>query len=192
MKTLRMTISSVTLLFAFTTLVFANPQQPTTLFNIPVKTLEGTETTLASQKGKVLLIVNTASKCGYTPQYETLEKVYEKYRSQGFEVLGFPSNDFGGQEPGTSADIRYFCKGTYHVTFPLFEKGSVSGDGIQPLYRYLLSQSSDNSPVKWNFEKFLIGRDGKVIKRFRSPVKPDSTIVTESIEAALKAAKTEK
>lgn len=189
MKTLRITFAPLLWVFFVICSASANSQKPATLYEIPVKTIEGTETTLQAYKGKVLLIVNTASKCGYTPQYETLEKVYEKYRAQGFEVLGFPSNDFGGQEPGTSADIRYFCKGTYHVQFPLFDKGSVSGETTQPIYRYLLAHASDSSPIKWNFEKFLIGRDGSVLKRFRSPVKPDSTIITDSIESALKAPK---
>jgi glutathione peroxidase len=156
-------------------------------FQIPVVTIEGKKTTLAAYKKNVLLVVNTASQCGYTPQYSGLQKLYAKYKDQGFVVLGFPSNDFGKQEPGKNSEIKIFCKGNYHVEFPLFEKGSVGGKEIQPVYSFLLQDTSDHSPVKWNFEKFLIGRDGVVQKRFRSDVAPDSAELTQSIEAALKA-----
>ncbi len=155
------------------------------LYDISVNTIDGQKTTLKPYVNQVMLIVNTASRCGYTPQYTALEKMYEKYKAQGLVVLGFPSNDFLGQEPGTNAQIKLFCQGNYHVDFPLFEKGPVGGDGIQPLYRYLLSHSDDHSAVGWNFEKFLIARDGKILKRFRSSTKPDSEEVVKSVEEAL-------
>jgi len=156
------------------------------LFSVPVKTIDGSSSSLKPYFGRVLLVVNTASQCGYTPQYEGLQKLYLKYQSAGLVVLGFPSNDFGGQEPGSNANIKLFCQGTYHVTFPLFEKGSVLGDKIQPLYVQLLKESADHSAVGWNFEKFLIGRDGKVRKRFLSAVEPQSPELDQAVSAALR------
>ena len=157
------------------------------LYSIPVSTIDGVKSLLGTYRKHVLLIVNTASDCGYTPQYEGLQKLYQKYKTQGFVVLGFPSNDFGGQEPGSNAKIKLFCQGTYHVDFPLFEKGSVSGSQPQPLYAYLLKEAPDHSPIKWNFEKFLVGKDGKIIERFRSAVLPESAELEQALSAALKA-----
>lgn len=132
------------------------------LYAIPLRTIDDEATTLAPYKGKVVLVVNTASQCGYTPQYEGLQKLHERYEKEGFAVLGFPSNDFGGQEPGSNAKIKLFCQGTYHVSFPLFAKGSVSGPKLQPLYAHLLGAARDHSAIEWNFEKILVGRDGTV------------------------------
>lgn len=161
---------------------FASP-----LFEIPLTTIDGTQSTLAPYQGRVILIVNTASQCGYTPQYEGLQKLYQKHKSKGFVVLGFPSNDFGGQEPGSNAKIKLFCEGTYHVDFPLFAKGPVSGSQRQPLYAFLLKESQDHSEVQWNFEKFLVGRDGRVIRRFRSGIEPQSEELDEALRLALQA-----
>jgi glutathione peroxidase len=160
------------------------------VLHFKMKSLSGEPVDLAKYQGKVLLIANTASECGFTPQYADLQAVNEKYAAQGLAVLGFPSNDFGAQEPGTSPQIAEFCKKNYGVTFDLFEKVVVKGDAKVPLYAWLTS--ADNTPsdpgeVKWNFEKFLIGRDGKVIARFRSKVKPTDDVVTKAIEAALAA-----
>jgi glutathione peroxidase len=158
------------------------------LFEIPVKDIDGKDASLNAYKGKVMLIVNVASKCGYTPQYEGLEAVHEKYKAKGFTVLGFPCNQFGGQEPGTNDQIKQFCSSTYHVTFPLFDKIDVNGEHRHPLYGALAGKDSPYpGDIKWNFGKFLIGRDGEILKRFDSKVKPDSPEMTEAIEAALAA-----
>jgi glutathione peroxidase len=138
--------------------------------------------------GQVLLIVNTASKCGYTPQYEGLEALHQRYAPQGFAVLGFPSNDFKGQEPGSEKEIQEFCTLTYGVKFPMFEKVAVTGDNATPLYKSL-AQSTGTAPG-WNFHKYLIGRDGRVVANFPSKVKPDDPAVIEAIERELKTPRT--
>jgi glutathione peroxidase len=163
---------------------------PASFYDLRVKTLEGEEQALGKHKGKVLLVVNTASRCGYTPQYQALQTVYDRYRSKGFEVLGFPSNDFGGQEPGSATEIRKFCSTRYKVSFPMFEKKPVSGKDKQVLYRWLIANEpgagGSPSEVAWNFEKFLVGKDGKVIARFKSGVNPESPEVLKAIEGALR------
>ncbi len=146
-------------------------------YDFEAKTIDGKTVKLDEYRGKVLLIVNVASKCGFTPQYEGLESLYGKYRDQGFVVLGFPCNQFGHQEPGTEAEIANFCKLTYDVKFPMFAKVDVNGDGAHPLYKWLKEQAPGilgSEFIKWNFTKFLIGRDGKVLKRFASNDKPES------------------
>ena len=150
-----------------------------------MKSLSGSKVELDKYEGKVLLFVNVASKCGATPQYESLEALYEKYKEDGLVVLGFPCNQFGKQEPGTSEEIATFCEKNYGVTFPMFEKIDVNGDAAAPLYKHLTSKEAvgaDAGPVKWNFEKFLVSRDGKVVARFRTPVQPDDPAVVEAIE----------
>ena len=167
--------------------MFAAEGNPS-LAGIPLKDINGKDTSLKAYKGQVLLIVNVASKCGYTPQYESLEAVHRKFKSQGFTVLGFPCNDFGGQEPGTNEEIKAFCSSKYSVTFPLFDKIHVKGAEQSPLYAALTGKDSPfPGDVKWNFGKFLIGRDGHIVKRWDSKVKPDSPEVTAAIEAALAA-----
>jgi len=157
------------------------------LTTIPFKTITGKETSLAEYKGKVVLVVNTASKCGLTPQYEALETIYDKYRKKGFVILGFPCNDFGNQEPGTGKEIRTFCKDKYDVSFPLTEKVHVKGPEQHPLYAALTGkEGAFPGDVAWNFGKFLIGKDGKPIARFEPKTTPDSPEVTEAIEKALK------
>ena len=157
------------------------------IHNIAVKDIDGKDTTLGAYKGKVLLIVNVASQCGYTPQYKGLETIYEKYKDKGFTVLGFPCNQFGQQEPGTNEEIKQFCSSKYNVKFPMFDKIEVNGPNRHPLY---VALAGDKSPypgnIKWNFNKFLIGRDGKIIKRFDSKATPESPEVTAAIEEALK------
>jgi len=158
------------------------------LYDIPVKDIDGKAATLAPYKGRVLLVVNVASECGYTPQYQGLEAVYKKYSAQGLTVLGFPCNQFGGQEPGTNAEIKQFCSTTFHVTFPLFDKVEVNGANRHPLYAALAGKGSPfPGNIKWNFGKFLIGRDGKIVARFDSGDEPDSPAVIKAIEAALAA-----
>lgn len=161
----------------------------TPLLEIPLKDIDGKETTLNAYKGKVVLVVNVASKCGYTRQYKPLETIYKKYKDQGLVVIGVPSNDFGGQEPGTNQEIKEFCTSKYDVTFPMLDKVGVKpGPGQHPLYAALTSkESAFPGPVAWNFGKFLIDRDGKLVARFSSGDEPDSQKVTEAIEKALKA-----
>jgi glutathione peroxidase len=156
------------------------------IHDIAVKDIDGKDTTLGAYKGKVLLVVNVASKCGLTPQYSGLEAIQEKYKGKGFTVLGFPCNQFAGQEPGTNEEIKQFCSTKYTVTFPLFDKLDVNGPKRHPLYVALAgSDSPFPGDIKWNFGKFLIGRDGKIIKRFEPKTTPDSPEVTAAIEAAL-------
>jgi glutathione peroxidase len=158
------------------------------LYDIPLKDIDGKDATLKPYAGKVLLVVNVASHCGFTPQYTALEALHQKYATQGLVVCGFPCNQFGGQEPGTDAEIKQFCTSKYSVTFPMFDKLEVNGANRHPLYVALAGQDSPfPGNIKWNFTKFLIGRDGKILNRFDSKVKPDSAEVTKAIEAALAA-----
>lgn len=158
------------------------------LYDIPLKDIDGKDTSLKAYQGKVLLIVNVASKCGFTKQYEGLQAIYKKYEGQGLVVCGFPCNQFGGQEPGTEADIKAFCSEKYDVTFPMFSKIEVNGAGRSPLYTLLAGKESPYpGDIRWNFTKFLVGRDGKILGRFDSKVKPDSEELTKAIEAALAA-----
>ena len=155
---------------------------------IKINTLDGKPSSLGAYKGKVVLLVNVASKCGLTPQYEALQSLQEKYEAKGFTVVGVPCNDFGSQEPGSSEEIQKFCKENYEVTFPLMEKIHVKGEGQHPLYARLTGKGAEfPGDIAWNFGKFLIGRDGKVLKRFEPRTTPDSAEVTSAIEAALAA-----
>ena len=158
------------------------------LYDISLKDIDGKATTLAPLKGRVLLIVNVASECGYTPQYQGLQAVFTKYEGKGLTVLGFPCNQFGGQEPGTNAEIKTFCSTTFHVTFPLFDKIDVNGANRHPLYAALAGKASPfPGDIKWNFGKFVIGRDGKILARFDSKFEPESPEVIKAIESALAA-----
>lgn len=153
---------------------------------IPFKTITGEDTSLAAYKGKVVLVVNTASKCGLTPQYEALESLQKKYADKGFTVIAFPCNDFNGQEPGTAEEIQTFCKTRYDVSFPLMEKVHVKGPEQHPLYTALTGKDGAfPGDVKWNFGKFLIGKDGAAIARFEPKQTPDSPEVTSAIETAI-------
>lgn len=178
-------IVSVLALFAMLTL----SASAGSLYDIPLKDINGKDVSLKDYKGKALLIVNVASECGYTKQYKPLEAVYQKYKDKGLVVLGFPSNDFGGQEPGSNAEIKEFCSSKYKVTFPMFDKVKVkSGTEQHPLYTALSGkESAFPGDVKWNFGKFLVGRDGKIAARFDSKDEPDSEKVTQAIEGALAA-----
>ncbi len=152
-----------------------------------LKNIDGQEVKLDAYKGKVALLVNVASRCGYTPQYEGLQAIYSKYKDQGLVVLGFPANNFGSQEPGTNEEIKSFCSLTYNVNFPMFAKLSVKGDDIHPLYQFLTSKDSGfGGDIQWNFGKFLVDKNGKVIARFESGDAPESSKVTQAIEQALK------
>lgn len=179
----------------------------TDLKDIPLVTIDGEQTSLGDYAGKVLLIVNVASKCGLTPQYEALQQLYERYGDRDFAVLGFPANNFGGQEPGTNEEIATFCSTTYDVSFPIFSKISVAGEDKHPFYAELIRSAPSAQPdggaamreklsgfglapnpapeITWNFEKFLVGRNGEVAARFAPNVAPDDAIVIQAIEAAL-------
>jgi glutathione peroxidase len=152
-----------------------------------MKKIDGTPVDLSSYKGKVVLIVNVASKCGYTKQYAGLQKLYDSYKDKGLVVLGFPANEFGGQEPGSDAEIATFCSTKYGVTFDMFSKIVVKGPDKAPLYKSLTETATPSGEVKWNFEKFLIGRDGALLGRFDSGVAPEDAKLKDAIEAALKA-----
>ena len=155
------------------------------IHDMKVKTIDGTEQSLGDYKGKALLIVNTASECGFTPQYEGLEKLYQQYKDKGFTVLAFPSNDFGGQEPGSDQEIQKFCTVRYKTTFPLFSKITVKGSNAHPLYKYLTSQPNVSGDVTWNFNKFLVDAEGKVVARFESKVEPTALPLRDKVEAVL-------
>lgn len=153
--------------------------------NLKLETITGDTTKLADFKGKVLLLVNVASRCGNTPQYEGLEKLYETYKDSGLVIIGFPANNFGGQEPGTNEAILEFCTSNYGVTFPMMAKLSVKGDDIHPLYQYLTTESEQPGTIGWNFAKFLLDRDGKVVARFEPKTQPLSDEVVGKIKELL-------
>lgn len=177
----------------------------TSLYDIPVNKIDGSAATLKEHKGEVLLVVNVASKCGLTPQYDGLEKLQEKYSGKKFSVLGFPANDFGAQEPGSDPDIQQFCSTTYGVKFPLYSKIPVTGPDKHPLYKHLIAEKPETEnregmetmlrgykmeptakpEVVWNFEKFLINRQGQVVRRFAPDTAPDAANLVEAIEAEL-------
>ena len=158
------------------------------LYSFTLNSIEGKPAPLADYKGKVVLIVNVASQCGYTPQYSALESIYEKYKDQGFVILGFPANNFGAQEPGTNEEIKTFCSRKYNVTFPMYAKISVKGADKAPLYQYLTEQTGPGlaGDIKWNFTKFLVDRNGNIVQRFEPAVTPDSKEITGAIEKQLK------
>ncbi|UYL10764.1 glutathione peroxidase [Bdellovibrio sp. SKB1291214] len=180
----------------------------TSIYDFSMKSINGVNKNLSDFKGKVLLVVNVASQCGLTPQYQGLEKAFAKYQSQDFAVLGFPANEFEGQEPGTNSEIQDFCRANFGVTFPMFEKIIVKGKDQHPLYKYLTEteptaqkkagedfeevlkgygiRRENQKDILWNFEKFLIGRDGKIIARFAPNVTPDDPMLIQAIESALK------
>ena len=159
-----------------------------TLYDIPLRTIDGDNTTLAEHAGKALLVVNVASQCGLTPQYAGLERLQERYAGQQFSVLGFPCNQFGGQEPGSREEIQEFCSTTYGVSFPMYDKIEVNGEQRHPLYAELITAADTDGEagdVQWNFEKFLVGRHGEVLARFRPGTEPEDPAVLDALTAAL-------
>ena len=166
----------------------ATPRGEKSMYEFTMKDIDGKDVKLDTYKGKVVMVVNVASKCGYTPQYEGLEAIYKKYQAQGLVVLGFPANNFMGQEPGTEAEIKEFCTTKYKVTFPMFAKISVKGADQHPFYSYLTNTETDPEfagDISWNFNKFLIDRNGKIVARFGSKDTPESESVTAAIEKYL-------
>src|SRR5580704_16341305 len=171
-----------------TLLLAATAFAASSVYDFTLDSIDGKPAPLANYKGKILLLVNVASRCGFTPQYTALEATYEKYKDQGFVILGFPANNFGGQEPGTNEEIQKFCTGKYNVTFPVYGKVSVKGDDQTPLYSYLTTDANPSltGDIKWNFTKFLVDRNGNVVQRFEPATKPDSPEVISAIEKTLK------
>ena len=167
--------------------VKGTPPVETSVYDFTMNDIDGKPVSLASYKGETLLIVNTASECGYTPQYEGLEKLYEQYAKRGFKILAFPANNFGAQEPGTNAEIKTFCTLKYHTTFPVFSKISVKGADQHPLYAYLTKESPFPGEVKWNFQKYLVNSAGRVTGRYFSAVEPMSSELRADIEKSLPA-----
>ena len=166
--------------------VHAAPKAPpATIYDFKMKDIDGKETSLSKFRGKVLLVVNVASFCGNTPQYAGLEAMYKKYKDRGFEILGFPANQFGAQEPGSNSEIKQFCTSKYQVDFPMFSKIVVKGDGIDPLYQWLIAKADRHEDIEWNFAKFLIGKDGTVIGRFTPKTQPDDPKLVQAVEAAI-------
>ena len=159
------------------------PAEESKIYDTEAKTINGEEITLSEYAGDVLVIVNTASECGYTPQYKGLQELYETYSDQGLTILGFPANNFGGQEPGSDEEILQFCEVNYGVEFPMFSKVSVKGNDIHPLFDYLTNTENEDfeGEIRWNFEKFLVDRNGNLVRRFRSGVEPMSSELTGSI-----------
>jgi glutathione peroxidase len=153
------------------------------VYDFTLNSIDGAPTPLSSYKGKVVLLVNVASKCGFTPQYAGLEKLYEKYKDKGFVIVGVPANNFGGQEPGTNEEIKTFCSRNYNVSFPMMSKVSVKGEDTTPLYQFLTSKTGGD--IKWNFTKFLIDKNGNIVSRYESAVTPESADMAKAIEAAL-------
>lgn len=173
------------ILFVSNMLTFAQTNDPVNIYSVSVKTSDGKERSLSYYRGKVLLIVNVASYCGYTPQYLELEKIYQTYRDRGFEILAFPCNDFGNQEPGTIEEIKAFCQSKYNVSFEIFDKVTILGPNKSELYAKLIEYPPAGD-VSWNFEKFIVDKKGNVIARFKSKIKPDSPEITNIIETQLK------
>ncbi|WP_395078455.1 glutathione peroxidase [Gracilimonas sp.] len=173
----------ITLLIMITGLSMSN-NGDNSFYDFNMKDIDGNEIPLAEYKGKVVMVVNVASKCGYTPQYEGLQSIYEQYNDDDFVILGFPANNFKGQEPGTNEEIKEFCTLEYGVEFPMFSKVSVKGEDQSELFTYLTSQPNPDfeGEIKWNFEKFLIDKEGNLVRRFRSNVEPESDEIVKSIE----------
>lgn len=168
--------------------LFASTAAAASLYDVSAQDIDGRTVKLDAYRGKVLLIVNVASECGYTPQYEGLQALFRKFESEGFVVLGFPCNQFGEQEPGTSAEIKAFCAAKFKVTFPLFEKIEVNGPNRHELYALLAGKESPfPGNIKWNFNKFLVGRDGRILKRFGADLDPESAEMTKAVATALAA-----
>ena len=185
---LLLTLAAGLVIVPFAVAADDSTKKPTSVHVFNVQDIDGKQVSLADYKGEVLLIVNTASQCGYTPQYRGLEAIHQKYKERGFKVLAFPANEFGNQEPGTNPEIKSFCAAKYDVTFPLFSKVVVKGGGIHPLYRFLTSPETNPKfagDITWNFAKFLVNRKGEVVARFGPGDEPQSEKVVKAIEAGL-------
>ena len=185
-----LTLASIISLLTFSSSLLSQqkenvPVDAKTIYDFTMRTIDGKERSLAEYKGEVLLVVNVASFCGYTPQYKDLEEVFERYKGKGFRILAFPANNFGKQEPGTDTEIKSFCESNYDVKFDLFSKISVKGDDQHPLYRYITKESPFPGEIKWNFQKYLVDKRGNVVALFPTRVKPTDKSVTDKIEFLL-------
>jgi glutathione peroxidase len=176
-------VASLTVVVAAAASMAHTKEKPMSLYDLSAQTIDGDNRALSAYKGKVALVVNVASECGFTPQYTGLEKLWEDYKGKDFVLLGFPSNDFGGQEPGDEATIKKFCSTKFHVTFPMFAKVKTQGDGQSPVYKLLAGEKGE---PKWNFHKYLVDKNGQVIAAFPSKVTPESPELRAAIDAALK------
>jgi glutathione peroxidase len=187
-RSLKFGVLSYSLLGALILMAAITSYAASSIYDFTLPLLDGQAAPLANYKGKVVLVVNVASRCGFTPQYTALESTYEKYKDQGFVIIGFPANNFGGQEPGTNEEIKHFCESKYSVTFPVYGKVSVKGDDQTPLYSYLTKDANPAlaGDIKWNFTKFLVDRKGNVVQRFEPATTPDSPEVIAAIEKLLK------
>jgi glutathione peroxidase len=177
------------IMLAITIVAGAQIQSAASVYDYKLTSIDLEPVPLSQFKGKVVMLVNVASRCGYTPQYAGLEALYRKYKDQGFVIVGVPANNFGQQEPGTNSEIKTFCRRKYDVTFPMMAKVSVAGNDIDPLYAYLIDKSANpetGGEIKWNFTKFLIGKDGKILARFEPNVTPDDPALVTAVENALK------
>lgn len=188
MKTLRCGTLHQFLLLGVLILMVTPAFAASSIYDFTLPAIDGQPMPLSGFKGKVVLLVNVASRCGFTPQYKGLQALYEKYKDQGFVILGFPANNFGSQEPGTNQEIKTFCSTKYSVSFPMYAKVSVKGADQTPLYQYLTTQAdpTHTGDIKWNFTKFLVDREGRVVQRFESAVTPDSQEVVSAVEKELK------
>lgn len=175
------------LILALTLMSMKTVESPNNFHHFETKDIRGNAISLEAYKGNVVMVVNTASQCGFTPQYADLQKLYDKYSDRGFVILGFPANEFGAQEPGSNEEIAQFCERNFGVTFPLFSKTTVKGDGIDPLFKFLTTAANSDftGDINWNFEKFLIDQDGNLIRRFRSRTNPMDKEILQSIETML-------
>ena len=185
---IKLTVIAAAALVLLATNLRAEEKKDKSVYDFAVKDIDGKDVDLSQYKGKVSLVVNVASFCGNTPQYKNLEAIYEKYRDKGFEILAFPANEFGKQEPGSDAEIKEFCTSKYKTQFPLFSKIVVKGEGQAPLYQYLTSADANPKTagdIEWNFQKFLVSKDGKVVARFKPKMKPDDKEVTDAIDKEL-------
>jgi glutathione peroxidase len=188
MKSAGKTAARTLVLTGWTMMAIGSVSAASDIYNFTLPSIDGSPLPLASFKGKVILLFNVASKCGFTPQYTALETLYGKYKDPGFVILGFPANNFGAQEPGTNAEIKTFCSHNYNVTFPKYGKVSVTGADQTPLYQYLTKEADPThaGDIRWNFTKFLVDGNGRVVERFESAVTPDSTDVVAAVKKLLK------
>lgn len=185
MRSLALKAFSLALVLAAPASVKARAPQVGSAFDFTFSSIDGKPMPLSAYTGKVLMVVNTASFCGFTKQYAALQKIYETYENQGFVVIGVPSNDFGGQEPGNSAKIKEFCEGNFGITFPLTEKNAVKGEAAHPFYKWAVNVLGPKAAPGWNFHKYIIGRDGRLVQSFYSGAAPDAQDVVTSLEAEL-------
>lgn len=186
MKHITIALIAVTFIVSIVTAQTTKEKPMSRFYTYTMKTIDGKQKSLADYKGKVVMVVNTASFCGNTPQYKQLEEVYKKYKDKGFVIVGFPANNFGKQEPGTDSDIKTFCEKNYGVSFDMFSKISVKGDDIHPLYKYLTTETNFKGDIDWNFAKFLVDKNGNIVARYKAGMKPDDKAIDAKIDELIK------